>query len=62
MEWFWLQVMLLASPPMEELYHKTCALAEDPTDVKEGHQHPTRLINFLVGLKVSRMATNIVIV
>ena len=44
--------MLLACPPMEELYHKSCALAEDPAESKENFQHPTRLINFLVGLKV----------
>lgn len=43
--------MLLASPTMEDLYHKSCALAEDNTDVRETFQHPTRLIQFLVGLK-----------
>ena len=37
---------------MEELYHKSCALAEDAAEAKENFQHPTRLINFLVGLKV----------
>ena len=44
--------MLLASMSMEELYHKSCALAEDPAELKENFQHPTRLVNFLVGLKV----------
>ena len=41
----------MANPILEDLYHKSCALAEDPTDVKESFQHPTRLIQFLVGLK-----------
>ncbi|XP_068113776.1 cell division cycle and apoptosis regulator protein 1 isoform X2 [Hyperolius riggenbachi] len=45
------KVMLLASPSIEELYHKSCALAEDPTEVREGFQHPARLIKFLVGMK-----------
>jgi hypothetical protein len=46
-----MQVMLMASPTMEELYKRSCALAEDPSDVRESFQHPTRLLNFLVGLK-----------
>ncbi|XP_041426923.1 cell division cycle and apoptosis regulator protein 1-like isoform X2 [Xenopus laevis] len=45
------KVMLLASPSLEELYHKSCALAEDPIEVREGFQHPARLIKFLVGMK-----------
>jgi hypothetical protein len=45
------QVMLLSAPPIEELFHKSCALAEDPSDVQENFQHPTRLLHFLVGLK-----------
>ncbi|XP_018427511.1 PREDICTED: cell division cycle and apoptosis regulator protein 1 [Nanorana parkeri] len=45
------KVMLLASPSLEDLYHKSCALAEDPAEVKEGFQHPARLIKFLVGMK-----------
>ncbi|MEE6488125.1 hypothetical protein FKM82_015136 [Ascaphus truei] len=45
------KVMLLASPALEDLYHKSCALAEDTTEVKEGFQHPARLIKFLVGMK-----------
>ncbi|XP_063817636.1 cell division cycle and apoptosis regulator protein 1 isoform X2 [Pseudophryne corroboree] len=45
------KVMLLASPALEDLYHKSCALAEDPVEVKEGFQHPARLIKFLVGMK-----------
>ena len=43
--------MLLSTPPIEDLYHKSCALAEDPTDGQESFQHPTRLLQFLVGLK-----------
>ncbi|KAM8923876.1 cell division cycle and apoptosis regulator protein 1 [Pelodytes ibericus] len=45
------KVMLLASPALEDLYHKSCALAEDPVEVKEGFQHPARLVKFLVGMK-----------
>ncbi|XP_062927577.1 cell division cycle and apoptosis regulator protein 1 isoform X2 [Mobula hypostoma] len=45
------KVMLLASPGMEELFHKSCALAEDSQEVREGFQHPARLIKFLVGMK-----------
>ncbi|XP_077310414.1 cell division cycle and apoptosis regulator protein 1 isoform X2 [Lithobates pipiens] len=45
------KVMMLASPSLEDLYHKSCALAEDPVEVKEGFQHPARLIKFLVGMK-----------
>ncbi|XP_053548293.1 cell division cycle and apoptosis regulator protein 1-like [Bombina bombina] len=41
---FCAKVMMLASPALEGLYHKSCALAEDPVDVREGFQHPTRLI------------------
>lgn len=39
-----LQVMLLANPSIEELYHKSCALAEDPQEVRDSFQHPARLI------------------
>lgn len=38
------QVMLLANPSLEELYHKSCALAEDTQEVKDSFQHPARLI------------------
>lgn len=41
---FVLQVMLLANPSLEELYHKSCALAEDTQEVKDSFQHPARLI------------------
>lgn len=43
--------MLLSCLPLVDFYHKCCALAEDPEDVREGFQHPTRLIQFLVGIK-----------
>lgn len=36
--------MLLANPSLEELYHKSCALAEDTQEVKDSFQHPARLI------------------
>lgn len=41
---FLFQVMLLANPSLEELYHKSCALAEDPQEVRDSFQHPARLI------------------
>ncbi|XP_066156460.1 cell division cycle and apoptosis regulator protein 1-like isoform X1 [Euwallacea fornicatus] len=50
------KVMLMSVPVIEEIYQKCCALADD----KEGRDresedkdyiHPTRLINFLVGLR-----------
>ncbi|KAI8520947.1 Cell division cycle and apoptosis regulator protein 1 [Branchiostoma belcheri] len=46
------KVMLMACPSAEELYHRSCALAEDASDVRETFQHPTRLIQFLVGMKL----------
>ncbi|XP_043912093.1 cell division cycle and apoptosis regulator protein 1 [Protopterus annectens] len=49
--WYSAKVMLLASPNLEDLYHKSCALAEDSQEVKDGFQHPARLIKFLVGMK-----------
>ena len=36
--------MLLANPGLEELYHKSCALAEDPQELRDAFQHPARLI------------------
>ncbi|XP_076053970.1 cell division cycle and apoptosis regulator protein 1-like isoform X3 [Oratosquilla oratoria] len=45
------KVMLMAIPPLEDLFRRSCALSEDPSDVRECFVHPTRLINFLVGLK-----------
>ncbi|XP_035205018.1 cell division cycle and apoptosis regulator protein 1-like isoform X2 [Stegodyphus dumicola] len=45
------KVMLMSSPSLNEIFHKSCALAHDTDDVKETFVHPTRLISFLVGLK-----------
>ncbi|TRY60789.1 hypothetical protein DNTS_032221 [Danionella cerebrum] len=45
------KVMLLANPSLDELYHKSCALAEDTAEQKEAFQHPARLIKFLVGMR-----------
>ncbi|XP_039593709.1 cell division cycle and apoptosis regulator protein 1 [Polypterus senegalus] len=45
------KVMLLANPSLDDLYHKSCALADDPQEVREAFQHPARLIKFLVGMK-----------
>ena len=36
---------------MEDLYKQSCSLAEDPQDIRDSFQHPTRLVNFLVGLR-----------
>lgn len=47
-------VMLMASPPIEEMYKKCFAKAEDlNVDKDEDREffHPTRLISFLVGLR-----------
>ncbi|ESO81987.1 hypothetical protein LOTGIDRAFT_51697, partial [Lottia gigantea] len=45
------KVMLLSSPSLDDLYHKSCGLAEDPVDIQESFQHPTRLLQFLVGIR-----------
>uniref|UniRef100_A0A672L9Z6 Cell division cycle and apoptosis regulator protein 1 n=1 Tax=Sinocyclocheilus grahami TaxID=75366 RepID=A0A672L9Z6_SINGR len=36
---------------LDELYHKSCALAEDPPELRDSFQHPARLIKFLVGMR-----------
>lgn len=41
----------MSVPPLDDIFRRSCALSEDPSDVKSGFVHPTRLINFLVGLK-----------
>jgi len=46
-----MQVMLLTMSTLDDIYHKTCALTDDPDNVRESFQHPTRLIQFLVGLR-----------
>ena len=43
--------MLLSMSSIEDLYRQSCSLAEDPQDVRDSFQHPTRLIHFLVGLR-----------
>ena len=43
--------MLMTSVSLEELYERCCGRAQDTTDVRDNFQHPTRLINFLVGQK-----------
>ncbi|PRD26390.1 UNVERIFIED_CONTAM: Ccar1 [Trichonephila clavipes] len=45
------KVMLMSTPSLMEIFHKSCALAHDGDDAKENFVHPTRLISFLVGLK-----------
>jgi len=45
------QVMLISSPSLDDLYHKSCSLSQDPDTVQETFVHPTRLLNFLVGVK-----------
>jgi len=50
------KVMLMSMPTMEEIFRKCCALAEDkeskdPSDDARDFVHPTRLVNFLVGLR-----------
>ncbi|GFQ79820.1 cell division cycle and apoptosis regulator protein 1 [Trichonephila clavata] len=45
------KVMLMSTPSLTEIFHKSCALAHDGDDAKENFVHPTRLISFLVGLK-----------
>ena len=46
-----MQVMLMSVPGTDELYQKCCALAEDRDNEDRDYVHPTRLINFLVGLR-----------
>lgn len=43
--------MLMASPSMEDLYHKSCALAEDPQELRDGFQHPARLVKVKLSFK-----------
>jgi len=45
------KVMLLSTSTLDDIYHKACALADDPDDIRDSFQHPTRLIQFLVGLR-----------
>lgn len=43
--------MLMSMPAMAEVYRKCCSLAEDDNADDTTFVHPTRLINFLVGLR-----------
>ena len=43
--------MLLTCPAQEELYSKSCNLAEETDDTKDTFQHPARLLQFLVGTR-----------
>ncbi|GLV41286.1 hypothetical protein CBL_04810 [Carabus blaptoides fortunei] len=50
------KVMLMSVPTLEDIYTKCCALAEDKEKKDRDSEerdfvHPTRLINFLVGLR-----------
>lgn len=47
------KVMLMSTPPIQDIYKKCFARAEDEKveDVDREFIHPTRLINFLVGLR-----------
>ncbi|XP_029635988.1 cell division cycle and apoptosis regulator protein 1 isoform X1 [Octopus sinensis] len=49
------KVMLLSSPKLEDIFSKCCGSADDSPDNSRNeqinYQHPTRLIQFLVGLK-----------
>nr|CAD7415635.1 unnamed protein product [Timema poppensis] len=50
------RVMLMSMPTMEEIFKKCCSLAEDKEKERENDDardfvHPTRLVNFLVGLR-----------
>lgn len=42
--------MLISMPVMEEIYKRCCGVPED-RDSDRDYVHPTRLINFLVGLR-----------
>ncbi|XP_011867512.1 PREDICTED: cell division cycle and apoptosis regulator protein 1-like isoform X2 [Vollenhovia emeryi] len=44
------KVMLISMPAMEEIYKRCCGVSED-RDPDRDYVHPTRLINFLVGLR-----------
>ncbi|XP_044575760.1 cell division cycle and apoptosis regulator protein 1-like isoform X2 [Cotesia glomerata] len=44
------KVMLISMPAMEEIYKRCCGVTED-RDPDRDYVHPTRLINFLVGLR-----------
>ncbi|CAH1283996.1 unnamed protein product [Diabrotica balteata] len=45
------KVMLMSTPGLEEIYHRCCALADDKDNDDKDYVHPTRLIDFLIGLR-----------
>ncbi|KAG5877922.1 hypothetical protein JTB14_020960 [Gonioctena quinquepunctata] len=45
------KVMLMSVPGIDEVYRKCCAMAEDKDSDDKDFVHPSRLINFLVGLR-----------
>ena len=46
-----LQVMLITNPALEDFYSKSCGLAQEDPDSQDSYQHPTRLLQFLVGTR-----------
>lgn len=51
--------MLLANPSLEEIYHKSCALAEDSQEVRDSFQHPARLIKVHCTLSMLVLCTQV---
>lgn len=47
------KVMLMSTPPMDDFFQKCFTSAEEKDRYDDGrdHVHPTRLINFLVGIR-----------
>lgn len=45
------KVMLMGVPPITEIYRKCFAMAEEKDRDEREFVHPTRLINFLVGMR-----------
>ena len=45
------KVMLLSAPPPEDLFEKTCHFADSGAYSRETLVHPTRVIQFLVGVR-----------
>nr|CAI5835221.1 unnamed protein product [Callosobruchus analis] len=45
------KVMLMSVPGMEELYQKCCGVLDEKDSEERDYIHPTRLVNFLVGLR-----------
>ncbi len=43
--------MLLAAPPPEEFFEKTCHMAGASASSRESLIHPTRVLQFLVGVR-----------